>query len=58
MVDGETTGIPYEQTGVATSDDKEITRVSDTEADGMADIDSTIAEVAATLDQELREENV
>ena len=49
MVDGKTTGVPDEHTGVATSNDEEITGVPDTESDDMASIDAAIAEVAATI---------
>ena len=42
---------------MGTSDDKEGTGVPDIEDDDMAAIDATIADVAATLDQELREAN-
>ena len=57
MADGETTGVPDEHTGASTSDDKESTGVPDIEAYDMAVIDATIEELAATLDQELREAN-
>ena len=56
--DRETTGVPDEHTGVATSDDEEITGFLDTEVDDMAAIDASIVEVAATINQELREANV
>ena len=46
-----------EHTGVATSDNKEITGVLDTEVEDMAAIDAAISEVAATLDQELMKTN-
>ena len=49
MAEGETTGVPDENAGVATLDDKEITGVPDTEADDMSAIDVAIAEVAATI---------
>ena len=49
--------MPGDHTGVATSDDKESTGVTDTEDDNMAVINAAIAEVVATLDQELRETN-
>ena len=40
--DRETTGVTSQHTGVATSDNKEITGVTDTEADDMVAIDATI----------------
>ena len=40
VADGETTGVPYEHSGVATLDFKEITVVTDTEVDKMAAIDT------------------
>ena len=42
MEDRETTGVTSQHTGVATSDNKEITGVTDTEADDMVAIDATI----------------
>ena len=54
MADGETTGVPDEHIGLATSNNEEITGVSNTEADDMSAIDAAILEVSATLNQELR----
>ena len=57
VADEETTGVSDKHTGVETSDNRESTGVLNTEDDKTAAIDSAIMEVAARLDQELREKN-
>ena len=56
--DKETTGVPDKHTGVAMSDNRESIGVPNTEDNNMAAIDTSITEVVATLDQELRETNM
>ena len=57
MTDKETTGMPDEHTGEALSDDGEIIGVPNTKDDDMFVINTKIAELASTLDQDLRETN-
>ena len=56
--DKETTGVPDKHTGVEMSDNRESIGVPNTEDNNMAAIDTSITEVVATLDQELRETNM